>query len=147
LKFEISISILVLVLLSFIYASCGSVDTNISTDHNTGVEFRVRDSLLLLAINQGDCEAYEHLRSHIYGDLMQYRYFYYSLLMANRHQCAIACFDVYDILQSAFLVNGVDMEARDSASDAMATTYLLRAAELGYEPAVDMLREKTDSIP
>ncbi|WP_433900978.1 hypothetical protein [Sphingobacterium puteale] len=107
---------------------------------------KMLDSLWRRAINVGDFDAY-HTIAHS-NMLLTPDEYYYTLLMANKHQCPEAYLNLYDILTWKGTIDGVEVAGRDSISRNQALFYLLKAHELGEKSAIYYIHEEFgDSIP
>lgn len=96
---------------------------------------RQADSLWRMAINEGDFTAYNKISNDYLQRLKNYELYYYALIMANKHQCPEAYEQLYFILTSPALVDGVNMISNDSVTRNQAMFYLLKAYELGSKDA------------
>lgn len=101
---------------------------------------KVVDSLWRRAINEGDFDAYHTIANS--NMLLTPDEYYYTLLMANKHQCPEAYLNLYDILTWKGTIDGVEVAGKDSISWNQALFYLLKAHELGDENAIYSVREE-----
>lgn len=106
------------------------------------------DSLWRMAINEGNFTAYNKISNDYLQRLKNYELYYYALIMANKHQCPEAYEQLYFILTSPALVDGVNMISNDSLTKNQAMFYLLKAYELGSKDAQYSIQDLFgDSIP
>ncbi|MCW8309703.1 hypothetical protein K7A41_00515 [Sphingobacterium sp. InxBP1] len=106
------------------------------------------DSLWRMAINDGDFTAYNKISNYYLQRLKNYELYYYALIMANKHQCPEAYEQLYFILTSPAIVDGVNMVSNDSLTRNQAMFYLLKAYELGSKDAQYSIQDLFgDSIP
>lgn len=106
------------------------------------------DSLWCMAINEGSFTAYNKISNDYLQRLKNYELYYYALIMANKHQCPEAYEQLYFILTSPALIDGVNMISNDSLTKNQAMFYLLKAYELGSKDAQYSIQDLFgDSIP
>lgn len=93
------------------------------------------DSLMINAINKGDKKSFERIlrkRILIEGDT---ELFFYSLLMANKHNDWRACKFIFDYLDyeknKGIRINGIETFSGDKTTETLAIYYLLKSYELG----------------
>ncbi len=101
---------------------------------------KVTDSLWRRAINEGDFDAYHTIANS--NMLLTPDEYYYTLLMANKHQCPEAYLNLYDILTWKGTIDGVEVAGKDSISRNQALFYLIKAYELGEKSAVYSMYEE-----
>jgi len=99
--------------------------------------------LITKAINQGDTISYDAVSRIVDLEGGHIEFFYYSLLMANKHNYSKACYDVYYILNKYKdgVVNHVNAYSFDNETQRLANYYLLKASELGYKDAKYQVKE------
>lgn len=108
------------------------------------------NGLILKSINQGDLKAYIEV-SNIYRlEGLDMEFYYYSLIMANKYDCALAYFDMYQTLNhnSNVSFNGVILYSSDMETKKISTYYLLKSYELGLEQAkLRVVKKFGNNIP
>lgn len=100
--------------------------------NKNNIEF---DSLIVDAINNGNKQSFKKAlisRALIEGDT---QLFYYSLIMANKHNDWRACEYVFNMLNyeknDGLFINGIAYFTNDETTKKMATYYLLKSYEFG----------------
>jgi hypothetical protein len=105
------------------------------------------DSLLIEALNEGDTVAYSRFRRKVIDQHRDHEFFYQTLIMANRHECAAAYYDLYITLATQVSVNGAEYIGMDTSSRTLALYFLARAAELGHPQAQHQAQRVWNGTP
>ena len=87
------------------------------------------------AINDGDMDAYDKISAYYSLNLKHDELFFYSFLMANKHNDPNAFFDLYILLTIPLKKNGIEMFSMDEITQNYAKYFLLKSYELGYGSA------------
>ena len=119
--------------IAFIISSCGD---NESVSNGVRPKIFISDSkmdtLLVKAINEGDDFAYSELSSYYMFEGNFTEFYYYALLMANKHEHPQAYYDLYYFLTEGIILDGVKIN-RGKRANNMALYYLMKSHELEYE--------------
>lgn len=101
------------------------------------------------AINEGDGKAYNKAARYFSLERKDTEFYYYSFIMANKHNNPEAYFHLYRILKANRKVNGVDLYGADKNSEKMSLFFLLKSYELGYEQSEFLVKNifGNDTIP
>jgi len=135
--------------LLFIVFFCGSCMKDSNKPYEKGDKVKVYHHLRL-AINEGDGEAFNKAARYFLLNGKETEFYYYSLLMANKHNNSEAYFHLYRILTINRKINGVNLYGADKNSKNMSLFYLLKSHELGYKNAKFHISQEftnLDSIP
>lgn len=100
---------------------------------------KLTDSLFNLAISKGDEKAYNIVSGNYILEENYNGLLYYSLLMANKHNCSEAHFHIYLILSGS--ESGESIEKLDNRTKNLALYHLIKSNELGYESAKYSINE------
>jgi TPR repeat protein len=109
-----------------------------------------RTRLWKSAIDSGDFGAYNKIAV---AYLMSYReidLYYYSLIMANKHHCPEAYYNMFTILENKVSTNEMDLYSTDKDTKNLALYYLLKSSELGLAKAkfdIELKFGKGKSVP
>ncbi len=133
---------LLVILFALFFISCNQKRQEGTIDDPRDLELprKVTDSLWRRAINEGDFDAYHTIANS--NMLLTPDEYYYTLLMANKHQCPEAYLNLYDILTWKGTIDGVEVGGKDSISRNQALFYLIKAYELGEKSAVYSMYEE-----
>jgi len=102
------------------------------------------------AINDGDMGAYDEFSAYYSLNLKHDELFFYSFLMANKHNDPSAFFDLYILLTIPLEENGIEMFSMDEITQNFAFYFLLKSYELGNRNAkyaVEQKFENSKEIP
>lgn len=128
-----------------IVSSCGSDHSSalskeiyvIQNQDSTALEsHRPLDSLLVRAINHGDTSSYEKASRIFMMYPNRHDYFFYSMLMANKHHYSLAYWDSYAMMNSRITINDIHVFSNDSISQAFRLSLLQSAADYGSVQAL-----------
>jgi cytochrome oxidase assembly protein ShyY1 len=133
---------LFVILFVLFFISCNQKRQEETIDDPRDMELprKVTDSLWRRAINEGDFDAYHTIANS--NMLLTPDEYYYTLLMANKHQCPEAYLNLYDILTWKGTIDGVEVAGKDSISRNQALFYLLKAYELSEKSAIYSIYEE-----
>lgn len=94
------------------------------------------------AINFGNFNSYNKVANHYILKDNWVDFYYYALLMANKHNCPEAHYHLYYFLTQKIIVNEVSLFSNDEYNKKLSLFHLLRSYELGY----DKSKRKVKSI-
>lgn len=142
------ISIIITTTLCCLFVSCSEKEREVKKQvEKIGVPEYVKmnkntkltDSLLDLAINNGDIKAYSSVASNYILDANYEDLFYSSIIMANRYNSSEAHFHIFLILSNSN--NGKPFDQLDNKTKNLALYHLIKSNELGYESAKYSINE------
>ena len=124
-------------------------NTSQDTKDSVGPQFTKiqKDSLFYLALEKGNRAAYGTISAFLYLAEDPYKYYYNSLLMANKHQDSLAYFDLYSMSEARLTYDKIRMYSEDSLTKAFAIYYLLKSNELGYKQANEEVKRLFKNSP
>jgi hypothetical protein len=94
------------------------------------------NELIDSAILIGNEKAYNKIASYYLINDMGEKFFFYAFLMANRHNCSEAFYNVYEIIASSFSEKPQKaIDKMDEKTKKFALFYLLKSYEMGYKRA------------
>ena len=137
----------ILAIITFLTMSCKNND-NTTNEHLCVSESPIKNKdlvkkLMINSINNGDVGAYIELSSYYKLSGFEQEFYFYSLLMANKHQCNVAYFELYSALnREKSKINGVEVFSSDSETQKISDYYLLKAYELNSERAISRVIER-----
>lgn len=122
--------------LIFIFLSCQEkkVEYELKYDND------FLNTMLEKGINNGDTIAYDKAFAYVMQNGGYTEFYYYALLMANKHNYNKAYHSLFILLtREGKKVNGIDIYSSDEKTQRLANYYLLKSYELGYKSAYPTL--------
>jgi hypothetical protein len=144
----------IILYVSLFFISCSNEnklkdETNLHPKEDKRKTQKELDSLYVNAINNGANDSYQELSFYFSKYKHWDTFFYYALIMANKHDNPTANYDVYSYLTEKSTVNGIEINSNDKYSKNLALFYLLRAYELNNTNAKWTIKRlfKNQKIP
>lgn len=128
----------ILAILIILLVSCKQ-NNNSTNEHLCVSESPIKNKdlikkLMIKSINDGDVDAYVELSSYYKLNGYEPEFYFYSLLMANKHNCDVAYFDLYSAVnRKNSKINDVEIFSSDIETQKISDYYLLKSHELGLE--------------
>ena len=97
------------------------------------------------ALNDGDMDAYDEISAYYSLNLKHDELFFFSFLMANKHNDPNAFFDLYTLLTIPLKTNGIEMFSMDEITQNFAMYFLLKSYELGKLNAKSAVEQKFEN--
>lgn len=129
------------VLVCFLF-SCGKEKVNkVNTEIHSKISVSYINKLLIKSINDGDFKAYNEVSSYYILEDKIPDFYFYALIMANKHECPEAYYHLYTFLTNEILINDINLYSSDERTKHLAIYYLLKSYELGYKEAAPKLED------